>query len=276
MKTAPLWEKEWSSWAGRLQRAPAVALFSDFDGTLAPIAVRPRDVHLPAATRTLLAKLARLPKLFVAVVSGRPVAELRRLVRLPQVAYVGIHGIEMAWPGQRLVSQASEADRARVEKARAQLEEALGKLAGVWVERKPASVAVHYRRAAEDAVPRVEREVQRVLRSSNGKLVLQAGKKVRELLPAIGASKAASVFSMLERLPRWLGTAPLPIYLGDDHTDESVFRHLGARGLGIYVGRPGHSQGEALPASTARYFLEDPNEVRKFLRQLVALRAGRG
>lgn len=273
MKPARLWEKGWSTWSRRLQRTPAVALFSDFDGTLAPIASQPRRVRLPASSRDLLAKLARQPKMFVALVSGRPVGELRRLVRLPRLGYIGIHGIEVAWPGQGVVSRAGMDDLARVEKAEGDLRRAVGKVAGIWVERKPASVAVHYRRAPESEVPKVEKEVQRIARAYQGQLVLQRGKKVLELLPAIGASKAAGVFAMLEKLPRWLGTTPLPIYLGDDRTDETVFRRLGSRGLGIYVGRPGSGKDEALDESAARYFLDDPADVRKFLRELLTLRA---
>jgi trehalose 6-phosphate phosphatase len=276
MKPAPLWGKAWPGWQRRLQRAPAVALFSDFDGTLSPIVTRPRAASLPAATRELLGKLSRQPKVSVALVSGRPVVELRRLVRLPRLAYIGIHGIETAWPGQSVVSRASEADRARIEQARRQLQDALGDIEGLWVEPKPASVAVHYRRAPESSLPRIEKEVRGVLASSRGQLVLQQGKKVLELLPAIGASKAAAVFSMLARLSRWLGVAPLPIYLGDDHTDETVFRRLGGRGLSIYVGHSGRSGQEALPTSAARHFLDDPNEVRKFLRELLALRTAGG
>lgn len=275
MKPAPLWQKGWTSWAPRLQTAPAVALFSDFDGTLAPIASRPRNARLPSSTRDLLMKLARQPKVFVAVVSGRPVGELRRLVRLPRLGYIGIHGIEVAWPGQGIVSRASEADRARVEKARGELDKALKGISGIWVERKPASVAVHYRQASEDAAPQIEKEVKRIARGFEDKLVLQRGKKVLELLPAVDASKAGGVVSMLEKLPRWLGAAPLPIYLGDDHTDETVFRRLGSRGLGIYVGRPGSGEKEALEDSAAPYFLDDPGEVRRFLRELLALRRAR-
>lgn len=275
MKPTPLWDKGWAAWARRLQRAPALALFSDFDGTLAPIVSRPRRVRLPARTRDLLARLARQPGIFVALVSGRPVAELRRLVRLPRLAYIGTHGIEMAWPGQHLRSRASEADRACVVQARRELEQALGDIPGILIERKPASVAVHYRRVLQGAVPQIEIEVERIARSYRGRLHLQRGKKVLELLPAIGASKATAVFTMLGKLPRWLGSAPLPIYLGDDRTDETVFRRLGGRGLSIYVGAPNRAKGENPPPSAAHYLLRDPAEVRKFLRQLLALRAAR-
>jgi trehalose-phosphatase len=249
-----------------------VALFTDFDGTLAPIASRHDSVRLPTTTRSLLDKLSHLPSVFVAIVSGRPVGELRRLARLPQAGYVGIHGIEIAWPGQRILSRASKADRERVDKARTRLQKALGGFKGILIERKPASVAVHYRLAPASVMPRVEEEVEKVARAFGDRLVLQRGKKVLEFLPAIGASKAVGVGAMLEKLPRWLGSAPVPLYLGDDRTDETVFRSLRGRGLCIYVGRPGSGKDEALEDSAARYYLDDPAAVRKFLRELLNLR----
>jgi len=275
MKPAPLWEKGWKTWSRRLQQAPAVALFTDFDGTLAPIVSRHHRVRLPPTTRELLARLSQLSAVFVAVVSGRPVGELRRLVRLQNVGYIGIHGIETAWPGQRVLSRAGKADRERVDKARTRLQKALGDIKGIFIERKPASVAVHYRLAPESALPRVAQETEKLARDFKRQLVLQRGKKVLEFLPAIGASKAAGVRAMLEKLPRWLGSPPLPLYLGDDHTDETVFRLLRGRGLSIYVGRPGNGENEALAHSAARYYLDNPAAVRKFLRQLLNLRRTR-
>lgn len=273
MRPALLGGRAWTPWARRLRLAPAIALFSDFDGTLTPIVSRPGRARLPVSTRDLLRRLARQPGVFVGIVSGRPVAELRRLVRLPGLAYVGIHGIEIAWPGQRVLSSARAADRARVDQARRQLENTLADIRGVWVERKTASVAVHFRKAPAAAQPRIEREVQGIARRFAGQLALQRGKKVLELLPAIGASKASGVFTLLEKLPRWLGSAPLPIYLGDDLTDETVFRRLGGRGLSILVGRPHSAEGAHRHPSAARYFLADPAAVRKFLRELLALRS---
>ena len=275
MKPAPLWGEEWPLWTRRLQLARAVALFSDFDGTLSPIVRHARRARLPEPTRELLARLARQPQVFVGIVSGRPVAELRHLVRLSRLAYIGIHGIEVAWPGQRVVSLASAADRARVEAARRTLGQALGDIKGLWLEPKSASVAVHYRNAPARAQPRIEREVRGVVREARGQLVLQRGKKVLELLPALGASKAAAVARMLGRLPRWLGSRPLPIYLGDDRTDETAFERLGNRSLTILVGRGRREEETPQARSAARYWVADATEVRKFLRQLLAARRGK-
>ncbi len=253
-------------WAPQLQQAPAVALFSVFDGTLAPIVRHAARARLPLQTRKLLQQLAQRPRMFVGIVSGRSVAEVRRLVRLRRLGYIGIHGLEIAWPKQPARSRVSAAHRARIKKVAADLEESLGDIRGLWLENKSASVAVHFRNAAAHALPRIEREVRRVHRKAGGRLKLQSGKKILELLPAVGASKGTAVLRMLRELPRRLGARPFPIYLGDDTTDESVFSALAGRSLCVRVG--------AGVNSAAPYSVPDAAGVRRFLRCLLTLRSG--
>ncbi len=256
----------WRQWAPRLQQVRAVALFSDFDGTLAPIVRHAARARLPLQIHKLLQQLAQRPRMFVGIVSGRSVADLRRLVRLRRLGYIGIHGLEVAWPRQPVWSRVSAAHRARIEKAKTDLEGSLGDIRGLWLENKSASVAVHFRNAAANALPRIEREVRRVHRQAGGRLKLQSGKKILELLPALGASKGTAVLRMLRELPRRLGARPFPIYLGDDATDESVFSALAGRGLCVRVG--------ADTDSVAPYFVPDAAGVRRFLRYLLTLRSG--
>ena len=250
--------------AARLRgRRPAV--FLDYDGTLTPIVDRPEEARLPEEVRALVARLAALCPL--AVVSGRDLPDVRARVGL-DVYYAGSHGFDIAGPGGTLHTPpqavAAEPVLGAVER---ELRAALAAIAGAHVERKRFSVATHYRLVRTAEVAAVERAVNAV-RARHAGLRRGRGKKVIELLPDIGWDKGAAVLWLLGALD--LDDAEgLPIYVGDDLTDERAFRALASRGLGILV--------RDKPRPTlARYRLRDPAEVRAFLATLAGLLARRG
>jgi trehalose 6-phosphate phosphatase len=242
------------------EAAPRLALFFDYDGTLTPIVRRPEDAVLPQGMRALLGDLAR--RVPVAVVSGRDLEDVRRMVALDALYYAGSHGFDVAGPGG-LAMQHEEARRRlpALDAAEAALRERLAALAGVWIERKRFAVAVHYREAATGDVARVESAVDAVLRG-HAELRKKGGKKIFELQPDVPWDKGRAVRWLLERLGLGDG-AVLPVYIGDDVTDEDAFRALAATGVGIRVGAP---HGE----TAAAYHLRDPAELERFARKLVA------
>ncbi|HFD16742.1 MAG TPA: trehalose-phosphatase, partial [Rhodospirillales bacterium] len=125
-------------------RAGRLALFLDFDGTLTPIAPHPRLARMDEGLRRILAGLAdRMP---VAVVSGRAAADVRRLVGIGGIFVAGSHGFEITGPGG-LHHDEGAPFAAELDAAEAQLEKTLSGFAGVWVERKPYAIAVHFRDA---------------------------------------------------------------------------------------------------------------------------------
>ena len=254
----PLW-RAWPQIASRLAAASRVALFSDFDGTLAPIVRHPQDAKLPSAARRALERLARHRRLAVTMVSGRSLADLRQRVGLQGIYYIGTHGIEWAGRGGRRHVGVAAGFAAAAQSLGEALETRLGRLPGIFVERKAVSVAVHYRNAVLAVALRARRLVREAARNSRHSLRVLEGLKVIELLPPGRASKGRAVLAMADRL-RHRGKRPLVIYLGDDVTDESVFRRLRPTDLGIHVG-----QNEA---SAARYRLRSPAEVTRWLRRL--------
>ncbi len=259
MKLPPTVGSRWQEVARRLAAAPAVALFTDFDGTLAPISRRHHAVPLPVAARRALQRLRRLPRVRVGVVSGRALADLRRRVGIRGIHYVGSHGLEWQSPDERRGVQANATLRARIQAEGEALARRLASLPGIYVEQKPASVAVHYRNASPRSAEQARQAVGRALRRNGKRLRLLSGKKVWELLPAGDVDKGEAVLR-LARVPntssrRW----PLIIYLGDDTTDESVFRRLRSSDLGIHVGNG---------PTRAHYRLRSPADVARFLNRL--------
>ena len=250
----------WDEWT-RLEmtvKQQHLAVFCDYDGTLAPIAAKPQLAILPAETKAALQALSRKRHVTTGIVSGRSLRELRAMVRLRNLLYIGSHGYEVAGPGKQGASRVSHALIERLRKLGNALELELRGLRGVWVERKAAGVAVHYRMARR----RVATHVLRRLAKQHGKhFRVQEGKMVFEFVPTGTITKGSTVRKALKRVKRHGPCVTL--YLGDDLTDETVFAKLGTRDFGIFVGTP--------RATSARYSLGSPDEVRNFLLGLGAI-----
>ncbi len=246
----------------------APAVFLDYDGTLTPIVEDHTQAFLPEETRAALVELARHCP--VAIVSGRDLATLRGLVGLEQVYYAGSHGFEIRGPSgwQESLDRGVEA-LPEIDAAEGELRARLAPVAGSAVERKRFSIAAHYRRVAAADVPRVEAVVDEVLAGRRG-LRKGHGKKVFEVQPEIDWNKGRAVQWLLERLA--LDRAGiLPVYAGDDITDEDAFRTLAGAGLTLVVRGPDDR------ATAADYALADSDDVRRFLAFLTArARGGRG
>lgn len=231
-----------------------LALFLDYDGTLTPIVQRPENAVLGEPTRILLRALAR--RVPLAVVSGRDLADVRARIGVARVYCAGSHGFDIEGPGVRHQYPLAKAAVAPLRAAAKEIERDTEGLAGVQLEPKRFALAVHYRRVAEKQVPAVRAAVERA-RRRHPELRLGRGKKVLELLPALDWDKGRAVLWLLRAL-RLDRDDVLPLYIGDDLTDEDAFRALARRGIGIAV------QDTRRPTA-ARFALRNPREVRAFL-----------
>jgi trehalose-phosphatase len=233
----------------------------DFDGTLSPIVEHPD--HAAPAAGAVDAVRALAAATTVAIVSGRPVADLRaRLGDLP-VTFAGGHGAEIVTADGTTTAlvEDPEAVRATLDEAERAVTELTTGEDGWLVERKDASLAVHHRRVApvdrERKLPEVVAELEAHVGSGPG-FDLLAGKAVLELRPA-GVDKGRAVGWIADRWP----DAP-PLVVGDDVTDEDAFREAARRGgqSVLVADRP--------RGTLARWRLHDPLEVVRFLTALQA------
>ena len=245
-------------------KAQRPVVFLDYDGTLTPIVSRPDLATLSEGMRkTVAAVAARCP---VAIVSGRDLTDVRNLVQLNTVFYAGSHGFDISGPeGLQMQHQQGGDFLPLLDQVEVWLQQKLSTIPAAFIERKKFSIAVHFRNVAPQHAEQIESVVDAVL-AAHPQLRKGWGKKVFELQPRIDWHKGKAVLWLLDALA--LNTPDvLPLYIGDDVTDEDAFRALAERGITIVVS-------ETPRRSAARYVVQDTAQVQTFLHRLaIALSA---
>lgn len=252
-------------WSALGDRRPAV--FLDYDGTLTPIVEHPDMAVLSDAGRASLEDLAASTT--VAILSGRDADDVIGKIGVTGIYYAGSHGFDIRTPS----GDAAGGDLARfdaflpeLESAEAELRAALADIPGSNIERKRFAIAVHYRQVPDEHHATVSDAVDRIA-PTHPSLRVAGGKMIFELRPDIQWDKGTALNWLLTEMDLDVPEV-LPVYIGDDVTDEDGFRELEHRGLGIVVGR------EERP-TRATYALDDTDEVRQFLDELRARITGR-
>jgi trehalose 6-phosphate phosphatase len=227
---------------------PRAALFLDFDGTLVAIASRPEAVVVGAwVVPTLQALHARLDGA-LALVSGRPLAQIDAMLAPLRLTAAGVHGVERRDPDGRMRVQAGVPPPDVL----ARIEQLMARHPGLRLERKPSALALHYREAP-DLGELCASTVLEAMRPHSEEWTTLIGKCVVEVKPR-RASKAHAVRDFLAA-PAFAGREP--VFVGDDATDEDGFSAVQlAGGWGVKVGEG---------ASGARYRLADPRAVEDWL-----------
>jgi trehalose-phosphatase len=253
----------WAEITDRLRgRRPVVLL--DFDGTLAPIRSDPTRVTLPIRTRIALQLLARHCP--VAIISGRDLLDVRRRVRVGRAWYAGSHGFELAGPGvEPIAQQAAEAALPDLDEAERLLSAELEPVPGVLVDRKRFALAVHYRTARPDDVDQVIATATRI-GDARPTLRVAHGRRVVELLPNIDWHKGRALRWLLERAGL-AGTGVVPVFAGDDYTDEDALGEIHDDGIGIVVRSAEH--GDRL--TWAHYAVDGPRSLCTLLTRVTSL-----
>lgn len=255
--------EHWSALRHALRPGPW-AVFLDYDGTLTPIRPRPEQATLAGSMRDAVERLAR--RCFVAVVTGRGMADVRALVELPQLYYAASHGFEITGPGRSFVPQPTL--RPTFDALLPRVEQLVAEFDGALAEHKGFSISVHYRLTPPEQVPALEARIDRLL-AEHADLRKGLGKKVFELRPAIDWHKGAAVRWLLEHAAGAdaAGSGPLlPLYIGDDRTDEDALAAVADDGVGIFVGQPDWP-------SAARFGLSGSDAVEVLLRRLAQVQA---
>jgi trehalose 6-phosphate phosphatase len=247
---------------GRLGRSP-LAVMLDVDGTLAPIAPTPDQAAVPPATRIVVRKLAHLPDVHVALVSGRSATDVLRMAPVEGAWIVGNHGLEIRMPKGELsaVPEARQYQGAIIKAANA-LGRVARETAGALLEDKRWTLSLHYRLVDDRTVPRLTTRARDVARELG--LRVTEGKRVIELRPPVDVNKGTAAVSFAERV----GAIPngSVLYAGDDQTDEDAFRALRARyARAVTIRVLEATDHHPSAASDAEFALASPDELRHLL-----------
>ena len=216
-----------------------LAVFSDIDGTLAPIVLDPQAARVTDRARQALLDLVSLG-VRVALITGRDLAKAREMTGLPDAWYAANHGLTLSIAG---VDETPEAVRDFLPRAKAVIREtAEVESAGVFVEDKGPIVAFHYRRAP--APEEARGAIEAALNDSAAAVAFRVheGRMVVELRPPLDVDKGTA----LEELSRRMGVGAV-IALGDDRTDIDMFRRVKAMRNG---GTPGATVAVESPEAT--------------------------
>lgn len=233
-------------------------VFLDFDGTLVSIAESPDAVKLEPKTRAILETLCADRRTQLVIVSGRPLKELRRFLRLKNAILVGNHGLEIQGKGVALPRNAKKARKLRhlISLMTIKFKRVFASFPGAWVEDKRYTISVHFRKLERGQYV-VFDELIRFFMKEYGRYPITwvRGKKVIEIRPSIYWGKGDTVTHLIKRFP-----GAVPVAIGDDRMDEDMFKALKGRGISVRVG---YSR-----SSAAEYYLSSPNDVKLFLQQL--------
>ena len=241
----------------QLQKASAKVLMLDFDGTLTPIVKSPQAAKLSIVMRNLLRKLSKKEGFYLTIISGRSLKDLKKKVNLSNIIYSGNHGLEGEILKEKYLFPISDKTLAALKIIREKLDQITVQYKGVFIEDKRLVLSFHYRMAGEGA-PEVKLAFKKIVKPYvKDKLIsIVAGKMVFSIRPEVDWNKGSFAKLVIDKIRRRIKVSPVAIFIGDDTTDEDVFREL-EKGITVKVGKSGQSK--------AKYRLENTYDVFKFI-----------
>jgi trehalose-phosphatase len=253
--------KSWEAIRKNIIKAKSLFLLLDYDGTLTPIVKKPELAVLNPRVRATLRKLTGYTNVFI--ISGRELKDVKNMVRIKELNYVGNHGLEIQLFGKKLLRLYGKREIENARKIKDEFKKSFSHIKGVLVEDKGVIIAVHYRNVSKKNVPEIIKTVKNKCRKYG--LTTGEGKKVIEARPRIARNKGTAIKFILKKVKPCKNSALF--YFGDDITDEDAFKVIRKRGTGVFVGR-------RKSRSFAKYFVKSPDDVARFLREILTLKPG--
>ncbi|KAK4352418.1 hypothetical protein RND71_027936 [Anisodus tanguticus] len=255
----------------KASKGKQIVVFLDYDGTLSPIVDDPDKAFMTSEMREAVRDTAKYFP--TAIVSGRCRAKVFNFVKLSELYYAGSHGMDIKAPArgrnyrkgnnQAVLCQPAREYLPMIDEVYKSLVEKTKSIPGAKVENNKFCLSVHFRRVDEKRWTELAEQVKLVTKKYP-RLRLTQGRKVLEIRPSIKWDKGNALEFLLESLGYANSNDVLPIYIGDDRTDEDAFKILRNRGQGC-----GILVSKSPKETNASYSLQEPLEVMYFLNLLV-------
>ncbi len=248
-----LWA-HWDEISQRLCEARSWAIFLDYDGTISPAVPRPEVAVMTRKVQSVVGRLSRHPRVRIAVISGRRREDIEQRIGVRGIRYLGLYG----WETEKQM-RIPAATRKALHRAREMVGERLAGDRRLWIEDKNVNFTVHFRGARLAERRKALRIVRQVVRCVRPGLRIFQNARSAEVLPGNWGGKGTAVAREMRQKALHKS---LPIYFGDDLTDEPAFAAL-RNGITVRVG-----DGRV---TLARYRLRSPIEVEKALERMETL-----
>ncbi|MBL7198223.1 MAG: trehalose-phosphatase [Candidatus Omnitrophica bacterium] len=253
----------WKKINSDIKEAEHILLVLDYDGTLTPIVDNPELAMLNENTRDKIKDLTNHPFFTIGIISERSLTDIKKKVAINKIYYGGNYGLEIESPEIKFTSPDAKELMPLMVLIKDDLEKELGDIKGVLVENKGLALSVHFRQVKRRNIVKVKDIFDSILAPilDEDRVKVTRGKKVLEVRPPLKLDKGKAFSWMIKNLSLNFSRV-LPIYIGDDHTDESAFEVANKNsGLSIFVGKRGRHL-------CANYYLKSPEDVRIFLEQI--------
>jgi len=235
-----------------LRAAEKISVFLDYDGTLVPFVQNPAEAQLDERARETLARISSKRRVAVTIISGRSLADIRARVGLEGLTYGGNHGLEICGGGLQFIEPMAAARGDELAQLSSRLAAELRGIEGVVVEYKGLTTTIHYRQANVGEIGTIEDVARAAVALVAESFRTASSKMAIEVVPRSGWHKGKAATWINQHL----GGKPLPLFMGDDETDEDAFRAL-PDGITVRVG--------SCTDTAARYCIADPFAVHEFL-----------
>jgi trehalose-phosphatase len=253
----------WKKISRILCKTPRIALLLDYDGTLTPIRHKPSAATLTPESERLLQRLSNLHDIDLSIVTGRSMEDIKRLVPVEKITIVANHGFHILQNGKEWIHPEAVSLIRTLKSLAFILDSTLNDFPKAYVENKQFTLSIHYRNILMKDIPSFISIVTKTIRSFDPTLIITRGKKVLEVRPNTNWGKGTAVKQILSQKR---GTF-LSVFIGDDTTDEDVFRILHSKGINIRVGKE--------KATYAKYYVKNVREVMQLLDSILSFRTNR-